>query len=164
MRFILRASAMGAGYESWGGHAWVDLDAEDVKSIFARKELFQMASSRDSDLYEMYYWNSPAYFFNALDPSEFLTEEEVALFDDNDRVEVPEGREHIVRLDDSDDEPNEQGLERVECEQTIIDAEGVRFLAILKHTDHYVVTCTISYELLLPMLEQKPCAAGSFDR
>jgi hypothetical protein len=122
---------------SWCRYALVELTDEAKKEILARRELHQMVKSRDKDVWDLTFWGIPGEFYDDLDPEEWLTVEEQAVF---------ESKEWIVLEADfgiHDD------AARTECDRMVINDDGFYWKCIVKHTDVYIETTKIPYEALL---------------
>jgi hypothetical protein len=155
MRFLLRATADLA--DAWYGYAWVEIDPAQVQALMSLKEAFQAAytsghKASGQSLYEMWFWDhgttGTARFYENLELEDFLTEEEITVFERRDLLVVPDERQLGDTFEEKDPE-------RTDCDQVVITDDSVSFFAYPKHGDFSVRTSSITFEALLPLLEEK---------
>ena len=98
-----------------------------------------MVKAKDNGLWSLTFWGLPGEFYDYddWDPSEQLTDEQMSLL---------ESQQYIVLPDDFE---VPEDAARTECDGAVITAEGVYWKAIAKHTDVYVETRQLPYEVLL---------------
>lgn len=147
MRFILRAQETGDSSTPWFGHTFVTLTTEHIKELFARRELFQMCKSRDDKLHELRFWGNEALLVtDEADLLRMLTEDELAQYDEHDRLLVLDERENFDLLiaDDAEAAPT------VDVDLTVIGEEGVHYCFMLDGSDAIVASTMITWEMLRP--------------
>ena len=142
MRFLLRVTEDGGGgYDRWSGEVLVQMDADDIKAIFERKELLQMVQSKASDLDETHYWSwCQTHWSDSFDTSALLSESELKEFEREGTVRVPDERvtDGIVSDDDGGD-----------CEAIVLDSRGIRFSCYINGGDTRVSSDYVLYDRLL---------------
>ena len=141
MVFLLKSFLSGAGDGiSWANYAVVDLDADDLRQLAARRQAFQAAKAADDSLLEMWYWNSAACFYGY-------------------EVEIPEvegdGGEYLdelLKADDSrvlnaDECSKLEALDpdRTDCPQVVVRETGVCWYALDKYSDVTTLTAEVSW-------------------
>src|SRR5271154_1012525 len=103
MKLLLRVTP-NAEHEYWCGHVLMQMDENCIKSLMAKRELFQMAAARDKSIVEIYFWSAiPTYYFEdgALDFDDCLTQTEIEVFGKKEMLVVPDNREGFVEIDES---------------------------------------------------------------
>ena len=109
-----------------GTVAVVELTKELLESILKRKKIFEQAVKKDKSLFEMYFWDGSCdwYSNDALDIGEkdFMFSKELGKI----TAEVA----------------------RTECDQMIIRKTGVAWIMIPKHSNVFVTTSEMEFELI----------------
>lgn len=142
MVFLLKSflSGAGDGHISWANYAVVDLDADDLRQLAARRRAFFAAKVEDDSLLEMWYWNSAACFYGC-------------------EVEIPEvegdGGEYFDELLKSDDSHvltadecsklETLDPDRTDCPQVVVRETGVCWYALDKYSDVTTLTAEVSW-------------------
>jgi hypothetical protein len=131
-----------ANNENFDGcqYALIELSDEAKKEIIARRELFQMVKSKDSGLWSLTFWDAACEFYDYDDwaPEDAFTDEQAKRF---------EAQGYLVLPDDF--EESEADAARTECDRMVVTADSVYWKCIAKHTDVYVETRQLPYEVLL---------------
>lgn len=133
--------------ENWNGdcdYATITVNEYLREAVNRRRKIFTEAKSLDDDLLEMYFWDyTPDFITPYLDSyGEFETKFEKMLEDGQT------GIEDVWILPGSLQIP-ETAVQRVECTQMTVRKEGVAWTTIPKHSDVYVTTREIPYNLLI---------------
>ena len=122
----------------WCEHAFIELSPQDRKDILERRELYQMVHSKASNLWSLVFWdNLPGEFYEDLDLSKHLTEKQLEEFDDERIIVLPD------EFTMGDAEPA-----RTECDRLVVEEREFYYKAIVKHTDVYVQTPGLKYDLI----------------
>lgn len=151
-RILLRASA-NSEYENPLPYAVVDLDVALRELIAHRLVMAILHRKSDAEFIEAYYWaRHVAFFDDELDPSDLLTEEECALFEDKG----------VALLPDSAELPE---AARSECDQVIVRHDGsVAWFCYPEHGDEHVTTESVTLDRLDDFLVRcgslHQCATG----
>ncbi|MDA4131908.1 MAG: hypothetical protein OK454_02105 [Thaumarchaeota archaeon] len=148
MRFMIRALQQEYNDDPWSGWAWVVLDDAAIKELLEKRELLQMVKSKSDQIYEMWFWSHPAYFFEDGDINyeDFLTRVEIEEFESEGFLRVPDTRELPM---DGEGVGFGREPEGADCEQLVISERGVSFYSCLERIDGNVRSDEVSYELLL---------------
>jgi hypothetical protein len=147
VKFVLNVTSPDC---NWRGIAVVDLAPAAIKVLLARRELYQMVKSRDEDINTLFFWDATncTYYENA-NLDDLFDEGTVEKLEDGDGVvllaEVTANFEELLGE-----------MEYVELDQILIDDEGIRFYAGLEHSNEYIQSALIKYELLLAQLPTTP--------
>lgn len=124
---------------SWCQYLLVTLTSETVKEILERRELFQMVNSKSDGLWSLSFWGVPGDFYDDLDFERLLNEKQCADFEDEDFMVLPDDFEI----------PDDIEPARTECDRLVITQDDFYWKAMPKHTDVYVETFNIPYNVLL---------------
>ena len=122
---------------SWCQYALVYLTDDAKKEILTRRELHQMVKSRDKDLWNIDFWGIPGEFYDTLNTEDLLTDEQQAEF---------ESKQYLIMPDDFVLE--DEGA-RTECDRMVIGDDGFWWKCIVKHSDVYIETTRLPYEVAL---------------
>jgi hypothetical protein len=128
--------------------AIITLDREFAQRSQARRKLFEQAKKADSSLYEMYYWGGYVEYLDTLDVlvpktlSKRRLEVLVARLLEGNVIEVPVTYRTYL----------ENNFQRMECEQVVVSEDGVKFVALPKHTNIYVNTDDLSWDSIARLL------------
>lgn len=138
MKILLTCYANSEGFDGCE-HAIIELDDAAKKEILAWRELFQMVKSKADSVWSMSFWGIPGAFYDHDNwcPMDQLTDEQAALL---------ESQQYIILPDDFE-VPDDAS--RTECDRTVVTGDGVYWKCIAKHTDVYVETRQLPYEVLL---------------
>jgi hypothetical protein len=119
-----------------GVFAHVEITPELARTILARSKAFRQLKEKDGAAYSMRYWDSSVEFFSSIDTMEIDT------WTDDLETEIMEkgSKTFSEKPFEDDEEP-----ERTECDQMIVDEDGVSWKCYAKHTDIEWVTGEIPY-------------------
>lgn len=120
---------------SWCQHALVELTDDAKKEVLARRELHQMVKSRDKDLWNIDFWGIPGEFYDELNIEDLLTDELQAEYESKGWLVVPDGFEVT------------EEASRTECDRMVISDDGFWWKCIVKHTEVYIETTRLPYEV-----------------
>lgn len=146
MRILTCNSLSNSDIGGWCEYAVLELYDATIRDILARRELFQTAHRRDKDLWSMVFWGIPGEFYDDLPLDDLLNDDQRAGFETDQYLVLPE--EFSLTEDPKIKAVVEAA--RTECDRLVIEETLFYFKAIVKHTDVYVETPGLKYELLLP--------------
>jgi hypothetical protein len=122
---------------SWCQYALVTFGDDVKKEVLVRRELHQMVKSRDKDLWNMDFWGIPGEFYDNLNVEDCLTDEQQAILESNGYVVLP------------DDFEVSDEASRTECDRMVVGDDGFWWKCVVKHTDVYIETTRLPYEIAL---------------
>ena len=132
-------------------YAAVDVTPELLAQLQRRAALARQMRAQDDRLYELYFWDSPAYFYDATSLDDVLVSNKELGESLTNEGYAPLPR-HVQLDPHGDEEPQPQ---RTECNQTIVricsdEARTIEiaWTTIPKHSDVYVTTRDIPLETL----------------
>ncbi len=133
--FLLNADANDEHFDGMNC-ALVEIGQEHAAQLLQLRIVFQRAkgAASASSLYEMYYWDHSARWFDSCRTTG------IEAPDDWRRLEPAELTPPAISPPFAD-----ENVERSECDQLVVDVDGVKWTAIAKHADVYVVTRTIPW-------------------
>lgn len=150
-RFLMLVSSSD-GYDYECEYAYVAIDDELSKKILARRELFQMVSSKDEDFYEMRHWSHVCWFLhsNAGETiEEYLGEELMAVLQEDRIIELDDEDEEFSKTLIDDEDEDDSFVTRTDCDMLVISQNDFRWTAQPKYGSGVYDTEGISYEVLL---------------
>lgn len=131
-RFIVRTHSSGDNDCTF---AVIDVH---VPTVLARRELFQMARSKDAEVIAMDYYDCSVTFYTTLKPLEALLDGDV----EATQADVSDGV--VVRLSTEGELPERS--ERTECNRLIIADWCFRWEGVAKHTGVTIETIPIKWD------------------
>jgi len=155
MVFLLKSFLSGAGDGiSWANYAVVDLDADDLRQLAAKRRAFLAAKVEDDSLLEMWYWNSAACFYGYEveipevegDGGEYL--DELLGCDGVSTGIRGAGRDLHVLTADECSKLEALDPDRTDCPQVVVRETGVCWYALDKYSDVTTLTAEVSWDAL----------------
>lgn len=135
MKILLQADCAPEGRVQF---ALIDVDAAFFTKILHRNSLFSHIRSCDEDAWEVSFWGIPGDFYERPLVEDVFDKQAIKNFERKGYLVLAND---FVFPDAEDVSPV-----RSECGRVILDGEGFRFRAILKHTDIYLNSARIKFE------------------
>jgi hypothetical protein len=118
--------------------ALIELSTESQKDLLRKREIFQTLYDKEGhDLDSLVYWGMAGDFYADGDLKALLT------------AEQQQGLEHDNHLIVPDDFEINAAPARTKCDRLFVDQTSFYWRAIPKHTDLYIETCPLSFDILL---------------
>jgi hypothetical protein len=147
VRIVLKVYSTNPEYSAGCDFALLDLTREFVKLALSRMDALEGQQRIDPDTYETYYWCSHAEYLGLSPTLDLMprSPEDTSL------------RETLEEFDSDDSETcllaedtciPENLVARAECQQMIVRANSIAFIAIPKHTDFYITSAELHKSVL----------------
>lgn len=143
-RFFLRTDSSNENYDADIAVAYVEIGLELAALILKRQALFSVVLEADPQAIDVRYWDySVSYLKNeAID---------AALLGDGDATW---GQVCDAEVLETELQFTPEQRERTECDQMLVDLNGVRWKTIPKHTDIYISTAEIGTDIIREIAAQ----------
>jgi hypothetical protein len=119
-------------------YAVIGIDDALRAEILRRRDLFLAAKAQDDSLYEMYFWGGDVRFYAYSD----WVDEDL----NGEPSWIEQMKDGHVVVDSFDYEG--ANAQRTECDQLVINEDGFYWTAIPRHTEIYVSSKRLKYEVL----------------
>jgi len=110
-----------------------------IRTLLKQIKAFKATKKKNRQAVETYYWDGHGDYFEHVELSPLTVEDA----DDKELVFIDENTLALIK----------KSVAVMECEQIVVDENSVRWTALLKHTDIYIITEPLAEETLNNMLK-----------